>query len=175
MLHIGGSHSSASSDRRWADLHSPSTLEHFWYPCFLHEGPPKTGAGERTIELPAFVLAALRRHRAAQVERRLHAGEVWLDHDLVVDRGDGGPYSPSSFSKGWSRFASGHGFGDVTFHGLRHGAATLMLAAGVPDPVAVRLMGHADARILRRYQEVVPQLLKDAAERMDGLLGSAAD
>jgi integrase len=65
----------------------------------------------------------------------------------------------------------GTGSQGVTFHTLRHGAATLMLAAGVPDPVAIWVMGHADARILRRYQEVVPQLLKDVATRMDGLLG----
>jgi hypothetical protein len=45
-----------------------------------------------------------------------------------------------------------------------------MLAAGVPDPVVIRIMGHADARILKRYQDVVPQLLRDAAAKMDGLL-----
>jgi len=88
----------------------------------------------------------------------------------VVDGGDGGPYLPPSFSTGWARFAARHGFAGVTFHTLRHGAATLMLAAGVPDPVVIRIMGHADARILKRYQDVVPQLLRDAAAKMDGLL-----
>jgi integrase len=97
-------------------------------------------------------------------------GEAWEDADLVVDQGEGTPWSPPYFSKGWARVASKHGFAGVTFHGLRHGAATLMLAAGVPDPVAVRVMGHADTRILRRYQDVVPQLLRDAADRMEGLL-----
>jgi integrase len=75
------------------------------------------------------------------------------------------------FSKGWARFAARHGFEGIIFHGLRDGAATLLLAAGVPDPVAVRMMGHADSRILRRYQDVVPALLQDAAGRMDRLLG----
>jgi integrase len=143
-----------------------------WADGQTHEGPPKSGAGARALELPRIVAEALRRHRAAQAERRLRVGEEWQDHDLVVDRGDGGPWQPPSFSTGWARFAAKAGFPEITFHGLRHGAATLMLAAGVPDPVAVRVMGHADARILRRYQEVVPQLLKDAAARMDGLLGS---
>jgi integrase len=137
----------------------------------LHEGGPKSKAGGRTIELPGFVVEALRRHRAAQGERRLIAGAAWQEEDFVVDRGDGSPWSPPSFSKGWSRFAMRHGFGDVTFHGLRHGAATLLLAAGVPDPVAVRIMGHADTRILRRYQDVVPALQRDAAERMEALIG----
>jgi integrase len=59
----------------------------------------------------------------------------------------------------------------VKFHGLRHGAATLMLAAGVSDAVAIKLTGHADTKILRRYQEVVDELKLDAATRMDALLG----
>lgn len=66
--------------------------------------------------------------------------------------------------------ADAHGFGDVTFHGLRHGAAILLLAAGVPDAMAVRIMGHADTKILRRYQDVIPALQREAAERMNALL-----
>lgn len=33
-------------------------------------------------------------------------------------------------------------------------------------------MGHADTRILRHYQEVVDELKRDAAVRMDALLGA---
>ena len=105
--------------------------------------------------------------------RILFLGEAWQDGDRVVDRGDGGPVSPPSFSTRWARFATRHEFGAITFHGLRHGAATLMLAAGVPDPVAVEIMGHADARILARYQKVVHALRRDAAHRMDALLGKS--
>jgi integrase len=144
-----------------------------WADGESHEGGPKSGAGERTIDLPGFVVEGLRRHRVAQGARRLIVGEAWHLGEFVVDRGDGRPWSPPSFSKGWSRFAERHGFGDVTFHGLRHGAATLLLAAGVPDPVAAQIMGHADTRILRRYQDVVPALRREAAERMEVLLGGA--
>jgi hypothetical protein len=34
-------------------------------------------------------------------------------------------------------------------------------------------MGHADSKILRRYQEVVDELQRDAATKMDALLGGA--
>ena len=77
---------------------------------------PKSRAGERTIELPAFVVEGLRRHRARQLQRRLLLGAAWQDLDLVIDRGDGGFYPPPSFSKAWARFAARAGFGDVTFH-----------------------------------------------------------
>ena len=83
----------------------------------------------------------------------------------------GVPFQPASFSGAWRDFADARGCGGVTFHGLRHGAATLLLAAGVSDAVAMRTMGHADTRILARYQDVVSELQRDAAARKNELLG----
>lgn len=94
----------------------------------------------------------------AQAERPLAVG---IRPEFVVDRGDGEPWFPASFSTGWRRFTKGRGFEGVTFHTFRHGAATLMLAAGVSDAVAISVMGHADTRILRRYQDVVNDLKRD--------------
>ena len=121
--------------------------------------------------LPDFVVDALRRAKAEQNKRRLLLGEQWVERNLVVDRGDGEHWVPPSFSTGWRRFASKASLVDVPLLALRHGSATLMLAAGVPDPVAAQIMGHADTRILRRYQDVVPELKREAAKRMSELLG----
>lgn len=133
-----------------------------------HFGPPKSAAGRRDIPLPDFVSRALQRHRVGQAERLLAFG---IRPELVVSNAIGEPFQPASFSGAWKDFAAGQGFDGVTFHGLRHGAATLLLAAGVSDTVAMRTMGHADTRILSRYQDVVSDLQRDAATRMDALLG----
>jgi integrase len=119
--------------------------------------------------LPGFVRDALHRHRVSQAERLLAIG--LREPELVVDDGIGEPWQPATFSGAWKDWAETHAFVDITFHGLRHGAATLLLAAGVPDTVAMRTMGHADTRVLARYQEVVSELQRDAAARMDALLG----
>jgi integrase len=87
-----------------------------------------------------------------------------------VDNVIGEPWQPATFSKAWKKWATAGGFHGISFHGLRHGAATLLLAAGVPDTVAMRTMGHADTRILARYQDAVSELQREAAERMDALL-----
>jgi integrase len=96
---------------------------------------------------------------------------IGLQPELVVDNGNGGPWLPASFSTGWRRFAAAHRFDAISFHTLRHVHDTLLLAGGVSDAVAIKLMGHADTKILRRYQEVVDELRRDAAMRMDRLLG----
>jgi integrase len=135
----------------------------------LHFGPPKTAASRRDLPAPDFVARSLQRHRVAQATRLLAIGLT--RPELVVDNGIGEPWQPATFSGGWKHWADAHGFADITFHGLRHGSATLLLAAGVPDAVAMRAMGHADTRILARYQDVVSELQRDAASRMDELLG----
>jgi integrase len=134
----------------------------------LHFGPPKSKAGKRDLPMPSFVAAALQRHRLAQAERLLAIGLP--RPELVVCNAIGQSFQPASFSAMWRVFATANGFAGITFHGLRHGAATLLLAAGVPDAVAAAIMGHADTKILRRYQDVVDDLKKDAASGMDALL-----
>lgn len=133
----------------------------------LHVGEPKSAAGRRDLPVPGFVAAALRRHRKAQVERLLAIG---TSSQLVIDNGIGELWQPATFSGAWRDWSRAQGF-DLTFHNLRHGAATLLLAAGVPDAVAISVLGHADTKILRRYQDVVSELQRDAAERMDSMLG----
>ncbi|MEO3826054.1 tyrosine-type recombinase/integrase [Actinomadura sp. B10D3] len=53
----------------------------------------------------------------------------------------------------------------IRFHDLRHGAATLSLAAGVAMKVVSETLGHARSSFTADvYASVVPQVFKDAAE-----------
>jgi hypothetical protein len=46
-----------------------------------------------------------------------------------------------------------------------------MLAAGVPDAVAIKPMAYRDTPMLRCYQKIVNRLKREAAGRLDELLG----
>jgi integrase len=72
-----------------------------------------------------------------------------------------------------------HGFCDevlgrrVRFHDLRHTAATLLLAQGVPLRVISDMLGHSSIQVTSDvYVEVVDALKADAAARMDAIFGS---
>ena len=53
----------------------------------------------------------------------------------------------------------------ITLHGLRHGAATMLLAAGQPPKVISEVLGHANvAFTMDVYTEVAEELAEAAAE-----------
>jgi len=55
----------------------------------------------------------------------------------------------------------------VAPHMLRHTYATLLRQSGVPDRLAMELMGHADLRMLLRYSHVEANEPRLAAERLE--------
>lgn len=133
-------------------------------------GPPKTHRSRRGVSLPDFVVSALRQHKKEQSERRLIAGAAWKNHDLVIDRGDGQPLRTSSLS---GRFAAAMKKADIklTFHGLRHGHASLMLAAGVNLKAVSERLGHSTIGITADlYTHVADQLHEAAAASLDAYL-----
>jgi site-specific recombinase XerD len=51
------------------------------------------------------------------------------------------------------------------FHYLRHGAASLLPAQGVPARGVMEILGHSQIGItLNLYSHVMPELLRDAAQ-----------
>jgi integrase len=61
----------------------------------------------------------------------------------------------------------------MRLHDLRHGAASLLIASGADLRTVMGVLGHSQIRITAdTYGHLLPQVLADAAERMDVLLGS---
>ena len=60
----------------------------------------------------------------------------------------------------------------MRFHDLRHTCASLLLAAGTHPKVVQERLGHATVSItLDTYSHVVASLQREAADRIDELLG----
>jgi integrase len=63
----------------------------------------------------------------------------------------------------------------LTFHALRHTAATLMLGSGTHIRVVAERLGHADPAVtLRVYSHVTPTMQREAAQVMDAVLSGRA-
>lgn len=137
----------------------------------LQFSEPKTRRSRRSVALPAIVRPHLERQRAGQALRRSKA-PAWVDLDLVIDRGDGGPLHPDTLSSRWRLFLSRSGLPHLRFHDLRHAHATLMLLKGVHPKVVSERLGHASVGItLDLYSHVLPSMQHDAVRAFDELFG----
>jgi len=145
-------------------------------------GPPKSKAGIRSMTLPKVCVEALRAHKVLQTEVRL-ISDGWNDTGLVFTtqrrgkgRGPGtlpgSPMTQSVVDRGFKRLLEVAGLPKLRFHELRHTACSLMALQGVSASVAMKRMGHSDIRLtLQLYTHVLEQQDKDAAARLDALLG----
>ena len=131
----------------------------------LHFSTPKTKRSQRLITLDRRTTTALREHRAAQAQKRLVAGSVWQDHDLVFCRDDGSPTHPDSFSHTFERQVAASNLPRIRLHDLRHTHASLALAAGIHPKVVSERLGHANISItLDTYSHVIPSLQQEVAD-----------
>jgi integrase len=112
----------------------------------------------------------LRSHRQVQLEDRLRAGALWEDHDLVFAQPNGRPIDPDRHTKAWNAFLARVGVRPARLHDARHTAATLLLVQGVDTRTVMDLMGWSQISMTKRYQHVVPELRRAAAERMTEVL-----
>jgi integrase len=135
------------------------------------EGPPKSRSGEdRLIELDDAT-TELRRHRQAQDAERHAWGTAYSDGDYVFCREDGSPYHPEYVTRHFAKLAYRAGLPPIRLHDLRHGEASLMLAAGVDMAVVSKRLGHSTITITSdTYAHLLEGVGRDAAERARALI-----
>ncbi|MEU8401765.1 site-specific integrase [Nonomuraea sp. NPDC048892] len=132
----------------------------------VHEGAPKTDASVRTIALDSDTARVLRAHRQQQLQDRLAMGEAWSDTGFVFTQPDGSRLHPQHVSDQFLWLAYLAGLPPIRLHDLRHGAASLMLAARVKMKVVQETLGHTSSAFTAdTYASVHPQVATAAAEK----------
>ncbi|MCI0583176.1 MAG: site-specific integrase [Chloroflexi bacterium] len=137
---------------------------------------PKTARSRRTIHLADAAIAALGRQRELQAVERVAAGSAWADDvGLVFADAVGAPLHGHQVTAAFHRLLEASGLPAIPFHGLRHSAATALLAAGVAIKVVSEQLGHSTITITAdRYAGVVAGQRREAAEAMDRALGGTS-
>ena len=86
----------------------------------------------------------------SQLAERIAWAGAWTDSGRVFTREDGTALRPAHVSERFDTLVSRLGLPPVTLHGLRHGSATMALAAGVPIKAISEMLGHATIAFHRR-------------------------
>jgi len=132
---------------------------------------PKTARSRRTIAMPKSIVAALKDHRERQLAEKGLAGTRWEENGLVFTTPLGRPVDATRVSKEFHDHLKRAGLPQRRFHDLRHSCATLLLVQGVSPRVVMDVLGHSQiAMTMNTYSHVIPELRRQAADRMDELL-----
>jgi integrase len=139
----------------------------------LHFVTPKSFRGIRTLAMPDCVASALQSHRARQAEERLLAGSGWQDFGLVFATRKGTPIEPRRVDTEFKRILKKAQLPEtIRLHDSRHFAASLLLAQGVHPRTVMEILGHSDISVtMNTYSHVVPELMRDAADKIDAAFG----
>lgn len=126
---------------------------------------PKTAAGQRTIALDQTTITVLRLHQRRQRLLLHNLGKAWRPDGLVFTRPDGRPIRPDWLTHRFTALVAVSGLPPVRLHDLRHGAATIALAAHVDVKTVQDMLGHTSyAFTADTYATVLPEQARQAAE-----------
>ena len=130
----------------------------------------KTDAGRRDLALPARAVAALRRQQLLQAQERLTV-DGWRDTGLVFTTGTGTGLLESAVGRRQRELRRRLGLPEYPLYGLRHTAASMQIAAGVPIEVVAKRLGHKHISVtVDTYGHLLPETNRQAARRLDDFL-----
>jgi len=123
----------------------------------------KSEDSDRQVPIDPGTAAVLGAWRKAQLAERIAWGPAWTDSGRVFTREDGAPLRPGWISQRFGALTSRAGLPPIRFHDLRHGTATMLLAAGQPIKVISEILGHATSAFTADVYTEVAEELADAA------------
>lgn len=130
----------------------------------------KTRASEAPVPLPPFALSRLKKHHDAQRLERIAAG-LPTEDGLVFVTLRGYAVSGSWLTKHFQQLLIDAKLPKLRIHDLRHGAASLLAAAGAHPRVAQALLRHASSRTtLEVYTHVTATQEREAAELLERMV-----
>ncbi|MEV4021139.1 site-specific integrase [Nonomuraea angiospora] len=138
-------------------------------------GPPKSFASCRVVALDEETVRVLIRHRERQEGLSAAAGSCWQNSGYVFTTAEGAPLRPDYLTGRFRWLVAASGLPPIRLHDLRHGAATLALAAHTDLKVVQAMLGHASIVLTAdTYVSVLPEVAHEAARETARLVLSAA-
>ena len=104
---------------------------------------PKTESSIREVSIPNFIVSLLKEYKLWYEEQKLILGDFWHESNRLCVQDNGQPIHPSTISKWFINFIKKIGLPVITFHGLRHTNATLLIAGQVDVATVSARLGHA--------------------------------
>lgn len=121
----------------------------------------KTDSSFRRITIPGVLIDYLK-----EIKEALHPKE----NDFVVLNREGNMCNPRNLSVNFSKTVAKYNVSKITFHGLRHTHATMLLSAGENIKVVSERLGHQDiTTTLNIYMHVQEKMKQNTASLLQNM------
>ena len=176
LIALRGLRRGEAAGLRWCDLDLDGKTAIISQQLQQYDGrlvicPPKTPHSTRVIALDHTTVAALRAHRDRQRAEADAYGADYRSSGFVFTNLNGDPMAPDRLTRLFRKLAADAGLPPVRLHDLRHGAATLALAAGVDLRIVQEMLGHSSIVLTAdTYTSVLPEVAHAAAEKVAALV-----
>jgi integrase len=136
----------------------------------------KTESGNRRVSISDNVVSVLKAYQHEQRINRLKHGSAWVESPYFFTHEDGQPMFPYRPYQWFVKFLERNGMPHITFHGLRHTNASIMISEGVDIVTLSSRLGHADKNVtLNTYSHIITAKEKLAANKMDSFYARLDD
>jgi integrase len=140
----------------WADVDLTTRKLHV-------RGNVKSEDSDRILTIDQGTADVLKKWREQQMFEALEWGDGWQDSGRVFAKEDGRPLREAHISEHLELLISKAALPPVRFHDLRHGAASMLVAAGQPIKVVSEIMGHSTSSFTADVYVTVAEELNEAA------------
>ena len=168
LIALRGLRRGEAAGLRWCDIDLDNRIAYIGWQIQEAGGalalcPLKTAASRRVLALDATTVQVLRRYRDEQ--ERWYRAHGQIPSGYVLTALDGGPLSPDYLTRTFTQLVRASGLPPVRLHDLRHGTASLALAAGVDLKVVADQLGHCSIVLTAgTYVSIALELALSAAE-----------
>ncbi|EAE9769104.1 site-specific integrase [Listeria monocytogenes] len=140
---------------------------------------------KRIVPAPAGLMQEIKELAKEKQKNKDKLGLLWkgtkdLDGKTVVlifSHDDGTPFTPASVTRMFNRFLEKEENNDLTkisFHDLRHSAASFLLEQGINVKVIQNILGHSDIKVtLNTYAHITEDGYSEAAKTFDNFYKSS--
>lgn len=124
----------------------------------------KTESSYRTIQIDDDTIELLKEHKKHQERNKFEIGSDYIETGLVCSTTSGDIIRPTYIRTVLNRTIEKSKVSKITFHGLRHTHATLLLADGIHPKIVQERLGHGSVQItLDTYSHIIPGIQEVAA------------
>ena len=130
----------------------------------------KTEKSKVSLHLPQILKQILLRLHREQLTEKIKWGNKWINEDWIFTQSNGKLMCLATPSHWWREFSAKLGIEEITFHCLRHTAATHMIKNNVPISTVSGVLGHANiSTTLNTYTHVIEDTKKNAIDIMENV------